>query len=82
MAYKSLDFSGFIEAFNVLGFVLQGKPSNIKNYRNEFDPFKNLISSFLIENYEEKLQINEFLDSKYRNRPYQKSGDRQGSGAI
>lgn len=95
LAYKSLGFSSFMEAFNVLGFALQGKPSNIKNYRDEFDPyfdnarkgwqrdlraytkiifekyqnmefeaFKNLISSFLIENYEEKLQVNEFLDSK------------------
>lgn len=96
LAYKSLGFSSFIEAFNVLGFALQGKPSNIKNYRDEFDPyfdnarkgwyqrelrtytkeifeqykdmrfesFKNLVSSFLIENYEEKLQVNEFLDSK------------------
>lgn len=29
-----------------------------------FESFKNLVSSFLIENYEEKLQVNEFLDSK------------------
>ena len=75
---------------------MQGKPSNIKNYRDEFDPyfdnarkgwhkrelrtytkiifekykdiefesFKNLISSFLIENYEAKLQVSEFLDFK------------------
>lgn len=96
LAYKSLGFSSFIEAFNILGLSLQGKPSNIKNYRDEFDPyfnntrkgwyqrelrtytkeifeqyknmgfesFKNLVSSFLIENYEEKLQVNEFLDSK------------------
>ncbi|ELM6780290.1 hypothetical protein Q2X75_001371, partial [Campylobacter upsaliensis] len=39
LAYKSLGFSSFIEAFNVLGFALQGKPSNIKNYRDEFDPY-------------------------------------------
>ena len=96
LAYKSLGFSSFIEAFNVLGFALQGKPSNIKNYRDEFDPyfnntrkgwyqrelraytkeifekykdiefetFKNLIFSFLIENYEEKLQVSEFLETK------------------
>ncbi|MDY3113812.1 MAG: DUF3883 domain-containing protein [Helicobacter sp.] len=96
LAYKTLGFSSFMEAFNVLGFALQGKPSNIKNYRDEFDPyfnnvrkgwhkrelraytkaileryknvefevFKNLILSFLIENYEEKLQVNEFLESK------------------
>ncbi|MBS4331776.1 DUF3883 domain-containing protein [Campylobacter vulpis] len=96
LAYKSLGFSSFVESFNILGLSLQGKPSNIKNYRDEFDPyfdnarkgwyqrelrtytkeifeqykdmgfesFKNLVSSFLIENYEEKLQVNEFLDSK------------------
>lgn len=39
LAYKSLGFSSFMEAFNVLGFALQGKPSNIKNYRDEFDPY-------------------------------------------
>lgn len=96
LAYKSLGFSSFTEAFNVLGFALQGKPSNIKNYRDEFDPyfnnarkgwhqrelriytkeifekyksvefepFKNLVSSFLIKNYTTKLELNEFLDSK------------------
>lgn len=95
LAYKSLGFSSFIESFNILGLSLQWKPSNIKNYRDEFDPyfdnarkgwqrdlrayirvifeqykdmefesFKNLVSSFLIENYEKKLQVNEFLDSK------------------
>ena len=26
LAYKALGFSSFIEAFNVLGFSLQGKP--------------------------------------------------------
>ncbi|EJF0770065.1 DUF3883 domain-containing protein [Campylobacter upsaliensis] len=91
-----MGFSSFIEAFNVLGFALQGKPSNIKNYRDEFDPyfdnarkgwhqrelraytkeifeqyqnmefeaFKNLISSFLIKDYELKQELSEFLDFK------------------
>lgn len=37
-AYEFLGFSSFLEAFNALGWALCGKPSNIKNYRDEFDP--------------------------------------------
>lgn len=38
-----LGFESFIEAFNVIGFALGGKPASIKNYRDEFDPlFPNL----------------------------------------
>jgi len=33
-----LGFDSFIEAFNVIGFALGGKPASIKNYRDEFDP--------------------------------------------
>ena len=95
LAYKSLGFSSFMESFNILGLSLHGKPSNIKNYRDEFDPyfdnarkgwqrelrdytkvifeqykhmefevFRDLVAGFLIKNYEKKLQVNEFLDSK------------------
>lgn len=96
LAYKALGFSSFMEAFNVLGLSLGGKPSNIKNYRDEFDPyfdnarkgwyqrnlraytkelfekykdlefeaFKKLVLSFFIEDYEAKLQVDEFLDFK------------------
>lgn len=39
LAYQKLGFSSFIEAFNVLGYALGGKPSSIKNYRDEFDPY-------------------------------------------
>lgn len=35
----SLGFSTFTEAFNVLGFALNAKPSSIKNYRDEMDPY-------------------------------------------
>lgn len=96
LAYKSLGFSSLTESFNILGFSLHGKPSNIKHYRDKFDQyfnnarrgwhkrglrtytkeiferykdlnlqdFRNLVASFLIKNYKEKLQVNEFLDSK------------------
>src|SRR5664280_3225467 len=35
---KRLGFESFIEAFNVIGYALGGKPASIKNYRDEFDP--------------------------------------------
>jgi len=35
---KALGFESFIEAFNVIGFALGGRPATIKNYRDEFDP--------------------------------------------
>lgn len=35
---RSLGFSSFIEAYNVIGFALGAKPASIKNYRDEFDP--------------------------------------------
>ncbi|MCW8897989.1 MAG: DUF3883 domain-containing protein [Flavobacteriales bacterium] len=38
-ALKILDFNSFNEAFNVLGISLSIKPSSIKNYRDEFDPY-------------------------------------------
>jgi len=34
-----LGFSSFIEAFNTIGLALSTKPSSIKNYRDEFDPY-------------------------------------------
>ncbi|TFF40110.1 protein NO VEIN domain-containing protein [Mucilaginibacter psychrotolerans] len=34
-----LGFKTFNEAFNVFGFALGTKPTSIKNYRDEFDPF-------------------------------------------
>lgn len=36
---EKLGFSSFTEAYNVLGYALNGKPMNIKNYRDEFDPY-------------------------------------------
>ncbi len=38
LALDELGFISFQEAFNILGFSLGGKPSSIKNYRDEFDP--------------------------------------------
>jgi hypothetical protein len=35
---RSLGFESFVEAFNVIGYVLGQKPASIKNYRDEFDP--------------------------------------------
>ncbi len=35
---KRLGFTSFIEAFNVIGLALGGKPASLKNYRDEFDP--------------------------------------------
>lgn len=36
---KKLGFSSFSEAFNILGYALEAKAMNIKNYRDEFDPY-------------------------------------------
>jgi len=33
-----LGFRSFAEAYNVVGYALGGRPSSIKNYRDEFDP--------------------------------------------
>ena len=38
LALKKLGFDSFVEAFNVIGYALGGKPMAIKNYRDEFDP--------------------------------------------
>ena len=38
-ALKYLGFETFTEAFNALGYGLNAKPSSIKNYRDELDPF-------------------------------------------
>jgi hypothetical protein len=35
---RKLGFDSFLEAFNVIGYALGGKPASIKNYRDEFDP--------------------------------------------
>ena len=35
---RRLGFDSFVEAFNVLGYALGGRPARIKNYRDEFDP--------------------------------------------
>jgi hypothetical protein len=35
---QRLGFESFMEAFNVIGYALGGKPARIKNYRDEFDP--------------------------------------------
>ncbi len=35
---RSLGFSNFVEAFNVIGYALGSKPASVKNYRDEFDP--------------------------------------------
>lgn len=39
LGLKKLGFSSFTEAFNVLGYALEAKAMNIKNYRDEFDPY-------------------------------------------
>ncbi len=39
LGLKKLGFSSFQEAFNVLGYALNGNPASIKNYRDEFDPY-------------------------------------------
>jgi len=33
-----LGFTSFKEAFNALGYALEGEPRSIRNYRDEFDP--------------------------------------------
>jgi Domain of unknown function (DUF3883) len=38
LGLKKLGFESFIEAFNVIGYALGGRPAAIKNYRDEFDP--------------------------------------------
>lgn len=38
-ALYSFGFTGFTEAFNVLGYAVETPPSSIKNYRDEFDPY-------------------------------------------
>ena len=35
---KRLGFRTFAEAYNVIGYALDSKPTSIKNYRDEFDP--------------------------------------------
>lgn len=37
-ALDRLKFSGFKEAFNIIGYTLGLRPASIKNYRDEFDP--------------------------------------------
>ena len=36
---KALGFTGFVEAFNVIGYAIGAKPASVKNYRDEFDPY-------------------------------------------
>ena len=36
---RRLGFETFAEAYNAMGYALGGKPSSIKNYMQEFDPF-------------------------------------------
>ena len=38
-AVHALGYSGYTEAFKALGDILNEKPSNIKNMRDEFDPY-------------------------------------------
>lgn len=38
-ALRGFGFTGFTEAFNVLGYAVKTPPSSIKNYRDEFDPY-------------------------------------------
>ena len=39
LGLEKLGFDSFVEAFNVIGYALGGRPASIKNYRDEFDPF-------------------------------------------
>ncbi|MGB0063565.1 MAG: DUF3883 domain-containing protein [Terracidiphilus sp.] len=39
LGLKRLGFRTFAEAYNVVGYALGSRPSSIKNYRDEFDPF-------------------------------------------
>lgn len=38
-ALDAFEFSGYKQAFNVLGYSLGAQPNSIKNYRDEFDPY-------------------------------------------
>lgn len=38
-ALDAFNFSGYHQAYNVLGFALNIKPKSINNYRDEFDPY-------------------------------------------
>ena len=38
-AVKSLGYNSFVEAFNELGKLIDENPNNIKNMRDEFDPY-------------------------------------------
>ena len=38
LGLKRLGFRTFAEAYNVVGYALESRPSSIKNYRDEFDP--------------------------------------------
>lgn len=38
-AVKALGYKNFTEAFNAIAIMLDDKPSNIKNMRDEFDPY-------------------------------------------
>ena len=68
---KRLGFGSFVEAFNVVGYALGGKPASIKNYRDEFDPLfpnprqgwhKRQIRGYCLKIFEEykNLDIDEF----------------------
>lgn len=39
LALEAFDFTGFHQAYNVLGYALNIKPKSINNYRDEFDPY-------------------------------------------
>jgi hypothetical protein len=38
LGLEHLGFKSFTEAYNAIGYALDGKPSSIKNYMQEFDP--------------------------------------------
>ena len=38
-ALNSFGFTGFRQAYNVLGLSIGVKPNSINNYRDEFDPY-------------------------------------------
>lgn len=38
-ALNAFDFTGYHQAYNVLGYALNVKPKSINNYRDEFDPY-------------------------------------------
>lgn len=39
LALEAFEFTGFHQAYNVLGYALNIKPKSINNYRDEFDPY-------------------------------------------